>query len=126
MEYRELIDELADKENQNVLNYIPDAVQMLETLWLEVKASHLQYETVRNMLTEYQDKIVPKCREQVEVEKARAEKAERERDAAISDLRRVSIENCAECMYCLYETAKSFCWNCQDGSNWKWKGLKGE
>lgn len=67
-----------------------------------------------------------KCLEQVEVEKARAEKAERERDAAISDLRRVSIENCAECMYCLYKTAKSFCWNCRDGSNWKWKGLKGE
>ena len=55
---------------------------------------------------------------------ARAEKAEKERDAAVSDLRGCAIESCAECMYCLYRTAKSFCWNCTDGSNWKWKGQK--
>ena len=62
----------------------------------------------------------------VEAAEARAEKAENERDAAVSDLRGCAIESCAECMYCLYRTAKSFCWNCTDGSNWKWKGQKEE
>lgn len=61
-----------------------------------------------------------------EAAEARAEKAENERDAAVSDLRGCAIESCAECMYCLYRTAKSFCWNCTDGSNWKWKGQKEE
>lgn len=61
-----------------------------------------------------------------EAAEARAEKAEKERDAAVSDLRGCAIESCAECMYCLYRTAKSFCWNCTDGSNWKWKGQKEE
>lgn len=61
-----------------------------------------------------------------EAAEARAENAENERDAAVSDLRGCAIESCAECMYCLYRTAKSFCWNCTDGSNWKWKGQKEE
>lgn len=61
-----------------------------------------------------------------EAAEARAKKAEKERDAAVSDLRGCAIESCAECMYCLYRTAKSFCWNCTDGSNWKWKGQKEE
>lgn len=61
-----------------------------------------------------------------EAAEARAEKAEKERDAAVSDLRGCAIESYAECMYCLYRTAKSFCWNCTDGSNWKWKGQKEE
>ena len=56
----------------------------------------------------------------------RAEKAERERDAAVSDLRGCAIESCAECMYCLYRTARSFCGDCTDGSNWQWKGAKEE
>lgn len=57
---------------------------------------------------------------------ARTEKAEKERDAAVKDLRGVAIESCAECMYCLYRTAKSFCQNCQDGSSWRWRGIKEE
>ena len=61
-----------------------------------------------------------------EAAEARAEKAEKERDAAVSDLRGCAIESCAECMYCLYRTAKSFCGNCTDGANWKWKGQKEE
>lgn len=49
-----------------------------------------------------------------------------ERDAAVSDLRGRAIESYSECMYCLYRTAKSFCWNCNDGSNWTWRGLHKE
>ncbi len=48
----------------------------------------------------------------------------RERDAAVENLRVCSIENCMECQYCLYRTARSFCWGCTDGSNWVWRGIK--
>lgn len=70
--------------------------------------------------------VIVKLLARTEAAEARAEKAEKERDAAVSDLRGCAIESCAECMYCLYRTAKSFCWNCTDGSNWKWKGQKEE
>ena len=54
----------------------------------------------------------------------RAQQFKSERDAAVSDLRGCAIESCAECMYCLYQTAPSFCSDCTDGSNWRWKGEK--
>lgn len=54
------------------------------------------------------------------------EQIKQERDAAVNDLRGCAIESCAECMYCLYNTAKSFCGNCQDGSNWVYRGPKKE
>ena len=56
--------------------------------------------------------------------KMHLEKATAERDAAVNDLRGCSIESCAECMYCIYRTARSFCQNCQDGSEWKYRGPK--
>lgn len=54
------------------------------------------------------------------------ERVTAERDAAVSDLRGRAIESYSECMYCLYRTAKSFCWNCNNGSNWTWRGLHKE
>lgn len=56
--------------------------------------------------------------------RAELEQVKRERDAAVEDLRVCSIENNMECQYCLYRTARSFCWNCTDGSNWKFRGQK--
>lgn len=56
----------------------------------------------------------------------RAQQFKSERDAAVSDLRGCAIESCAECMYCLYRTARSFCGDCTDGSNWRWQGAKEE
>lgn len=55
---------------------------------------------------------------------AELEQVKRERDAAVEGLRVCSIENNMECQYCLYRTARSFCWNCTDGSNWKFRGQK--
>ena len=57
----------------------------------------------------------------VELEQAKAEK-----DAAIEDLRICSTECFMECQYCLYRTARSFCSECTDGSNWKWRGPRKE
>lgn len=54
------------------------------------------------------------------------ERVTAERDAAVSDLRGRAIESYSECMYCLYRTAKGFCWNCNNGSNWTWRGLHKE
>lgn len=55
----------------------------------------------------------------------RLKMAESERDGAINDLRGCAIESCTECTYCLYNTARSFCGNCQDGSNWRYRGFQG-
>lgn len=52
----------------------------------------------------------------------RLEKVENEKKMVINDLRVCSIENFMECQYCLYKTARSFCWDCTDGSNWKYRG----
>ena len=52
----------------------------------------------------------------------RLEKIENEKKTAINDLRVCSIEGFMQCQYCLYKTAKSFCWNCVDGSDWKYRG----
>ena len=49
-----------------------------------------------------------------------------ERGAAVNDLRGCSIESCTECMYCRYKTARSFCWDCTDGSNWAYRGPQKE
>lgn len=54
------------------------------------------------------------------------EKAERERDAAVKDLRECAIESCTECMYCSRGEKDTLCWNCTNGSNWEWIGLKDE
>lgn len=39
MRYHELIYALRDAENPNVLDYIDDAVQMLEELWGDLEAA---------------------------------------------------------------------------------------
>lgn len=57
------------------------------------------------------------------VSRERAEKAERERDAAVKDLKARAIEGYTECQYCLYRNARSFCWGCVDGSSWQWRGI---
>lgn len=62
------------------------------------------------------------------VQELRAELARvtAERDAAVKDLQGCAIESFAECMYCRYKTARSFCWDCTDGSNWAYLGPQKE
>ena len=76
MDYHELINELSYEDNPYVLDYIDDAVEMLEHLYSELKAANARCETLNKMVMQYQDEIIPGYRE-------RAEKAERERDAAV-------------------------------------------
>lgn len=66
MDYKELIDILQDESNPNVLDYIDDAVTAINDLLVRAESAE-----------------------------ARAEKAERERDAAIKMLRK--IEWCNGC-----------------------------
>lgn len=90
MDYHELINELSYKDNPYVLDYIDDAVEMLEHLYSELKAANARCETLSKMVTQYQDELIPGYRE-------RAEKAERERDAAVEQLHH--CEN--SCDYCV-------------------------
>ena len=78
MDYHELIDALTC-EDKNALDYIYDAVEMLEHLYSELKAANARCETLSKMVTQYQDDIIPGYRE-------RAEKAERERRAVLERL----------------------------------------
>lgn len=51
-------------------------------------------------------------------------RVKRERDEAVNDLRECAVESYAECTYCANQAARSFCMDCQDGSSWKWRGVK--
>lgn len=83
---------------------------------------------VRQLREELKNEIAKKeiCGEIIERLDKQLKKITAERDAAVSDLRGMAIESYSECMYCLYRTAKSFCWNCNDGSNWTWRGPQKE
>lgn len=135
MDYHELINELSYKDNPYVLDYIDDAVEMLEHLYSELKAANARCETLNKMVTQYQDELIPGYRE-------RAEKAQRERDAAIEDLRACHIEPCdtckhasappkwceADCESCQWESCR--CRGCRDciggASQWEWRGVRKE
>ena len=96
MDYDELINALTDEDNPNVLDYIDDAVEAIDTLRSELRAANGRCETLNKMLTEYQDELIPGYREQ-------AEKAQRERDAAVSDLETIMAyggSNIDTCEYC--------------------------
>lgn len=132
MDYHELINELSYEDNPCVLDYIDDAVEMLEHLHSEPAAANARCETLSKMVTQYQDELIPGYRE-------RAEKAERERDAAIKDLRACHIEPCdtckhasappkwceADCESCQWESCR--CRDCIGGaSQWEWRGVRKE
>ena len=79
MDYDELINALTDEDNPNVLDYIDDAVEAIDTLRSELRAANVRCETLSKMVTQYQDELIPGYRE-------RAEKAERERRAVLERL----------------------------------------
>lgn len=55
----------------------------------------------------------------------RLDKVEKERDAAVNDLRDCAVEDYAECIYCSYRNkGTTLCQDCIYGSNWEWRGLK--
>lgn len=96
MDYHELIDALTDEGNPNVLDYINDAVETLEHLYSELRAANTRCEMLSKILTEYQDELIPGYRE-------RAEKAERKRDAAVSDIETMLAyggTNFDACLFC--------------------------
>lgn len=119
MDYHELIDALTAEDNPNVLDYIDDAVEMLEHLHSELAAANARCETLIRLLTEYQDELIPGYRE-------RAERAERERDAAIEDC----SGYCATCTF-LFDCAKHDMndaaqprWYYGDCQDWEWRGIQ--
>lgn len=150
MDYHELINELSNEDNPCVLDYIDDAVEMLEHLYSELKAANARCETLNKMVTQYQDELIPGYRERAEKAEAqlsqytasglepcdyaamrsaldgekqakqslsealcalaesnvRAEKAERERDAAVSELEAIMAYGT---MYNIYGARGAYC-----------------
>lgn len=72
MDYRKLMIELKHKDTLSI-------EEKLDHLHSELAAAKARCETLDKMVTKYQDELIPGYRE-------RAEKAERERDAAVKDL----------------------------------------
>lgn len=112
LQYQELIDILRDKENPNVLDYIDDAVQMLEELREDLKASNEHCEILRNMLAKYKDEIVPGYQEAADkweklVQKIREElvRVTSEKYAAIETI--FKYAGCEECKW--WDDKDKFC-----------------
>lgn len=52
------------------------------------------------------------------------DKAEKERNAAVNDLKDCAVEDYAECMYCSHRNkGTTLCQDCIYGSNWEWRGI---
>lgn len=119
-----LISRLTNANKMQALTYIREAadrgeIQAADDLEkLQAENEKLRAENIRwGQVASEQDKQLDKLQ-------AELKQVKRERDAAVEGLRVCSIENNMECQYCLYRTARSFCWNCTDGSNWKFRGQK--
>lgn len=114
MDYEKLIEQLRSeaatfRPDSFAQTMLLDAAHALSALWSENKKLRKMYQ---------QEKAV--CH----ATQAELEQVKREMDTAVEDLRVCSTENRMECQYCLYRTARSFCWDCTDGSNWHWRGQK--
>lgn len=52
------------------------------------------------------------------------ERATRERDAAVENLRAAAIEGDMECNWCAGKTNRKLCYNCSFANKWQWRGPK--
>lgn len=102
-----------------------EAATAITDLLARAEAAEARCETLEKMVKEYQDTIVPGYRE-------RAEKAERERDAAVEQLHGVCsacvhytpYHNDGPCATCTHEVA---CFVPEKATDkWKWRGQKEE
>lgn len=97
MEYKELCKSLKKATAMGSWNTLADlehkACTAIKELMARAEAAEARCETLEKMVKEYQDTIVPGYRE-------RAEKAEAERDAAVSDMEALMC-NCVDgCHVC--------------------------
>lgn len=96
MDYYDPMNELDDKNNPYLLGYVDATIQIFNHVYAELAGANARCETLSKMVTQYQDELIPGYRE-------RAEKAERERDAAVSDLEAIMAyggSNIDTCEYC--------------------------
>ena len=96
------------------------AATAITDLLARAEAVEVRCETLEKMVKEYQEVIIPGYREQ-------AEKAERERDAAVKVIERV--RSCKDCGHYTGEWTPP-CKECQDSEEhhpcFKWRGQKEE
>lgn len=97
-----------------------------EILWGNVYLSDNEVNALVDAISN-QPTIDPETLPIVQELRAELEKANKERDAAVNDLRDCAVEDYAECMYCSHRNKGTvLCQNCIYGSNWEWIGLKDE
>lgn len=160
MDYKELIDILQDETNPNVLDYIDDAVTAINDLLARVEAAENERDRLREAMKpnclqcESMHKngncmevggfctsvpaahcpLIPKLLKRTSEAETRAEKAERERDYAIKQLKIAADENggCWGCKWlddmtekCTNPEGMVYC-NTRTNNMWEWRGLKEE
>lgn len=122
--------------NLHIRKDLYDAAQSITDLLAWAEAEEKEVEHLRESLdfARTKDAEIVRLGRALSEAEARAEKAEREREVAISDLKEISdcdyckgmcnnveVDDCRECSN---ETCK--CRGCDGHSNWEWKGQKEE
>lgn len=108
--------------NSFAQNMLMDAATALSTLWAENKRlKSLLGESGQDLWSKENQRA---DRLEAENEKLRAEleQVKRERDAAVTDLKAVGKGECWVCKH--FRNGGQKCRNCEDGSNWEWRGQK--
>lgn len=91
-----------------------------KTLERAIDATPVLPQTAKNLLK----KIIRSAPLADEVEKLR-----KERDAAVADIRGVmrnAADTCYRCKHRFDDSAAERCIDCEDGSNWEWRGVVDE
>ena len=117
MDYKGLVEKLKEM--------LPEKIpygELVGAPWPYTNQGEMVYPNFEDYIIEQAATAIIDLLARAEAAETRAEKLEKEKDTAINNLRVCSIEGFMQCQYCLYKTAKSFCWNCTDGSGWKYRG----
>lgn len=117
MDYKELVEKLKEMLSEK----IPYG-ELVGAPWPYTNQGEMVYPDFEDYIIEEAATAIIDLLARAESAEARLEKVEKEKNTVINDLRVCSIEGFMECQYCLYRTARSFCWDCTDGSNWRYRG----
>lgn len=106
----ELLEILRDEDNCNVLDYIDEAADLIESLAAELEQVKQERDGLNILLGQAQSML---------------ETRTRERDAAVEEWKQSAIAGKSMCDMCMFSDDEGRCWNdCIDGELWQWRGVK--
>ena len=130
MDYKELVGRLNTlgdfwKAWKGDDSYFYDAATAITDLLASAEAAEARLAKAQEELDKM-EQLHEDARRELGEAKARAEKAEKERDAAVNDLGR--IKSCKVCNHCdsLKTLIPEVCKKCHHGDKWEWRGQKEE